>query len=53
MKIAVLIKQTPDTGELPTLSAEAVSKGDIQATLVLNPWDEFAVEEAIQLGERL
>jgi electron transfer flavoprotein beta subunit len=52
MKIVVLIKQTPDTGELPSVAAEDVRTGDIRATLVLNPWDEFAVEEAIQLNER-
>lgn len=52
MKIAVLIKQTPDTAELPNVAAEEVVAGDVQATLVLNPWDEFAVEEAILLNER-
>lgn len=52
MKIAVLIKQTPDTAELPKISAEAVSQQDVQATMVINPWDEFAAEEAIQLAER-
>ena len=52
MKIAVLIKQTPDTAELPTVTVDDVRQGDVKATLVINPWDEFAVEEAIQLGER-
>ena len=52
MKISVLIKQTPDTAELSSVAAEDVRKGDVPATLVLNPWDEYAVEEAIQLGER-
>ncbi|MEX1019422.1 MAG: electron transfer flavoprotein subunit beta/FixA family protein [Litorilinea sp.] len=52
MKIAVLIKQTPDTAELPKVSAEAVSTHNVQATMVINPWDEFAAEEAIQLAER-
>jgi electron transfer flavoprotein beta subunit len=52
VKIAVLIKQTPDTAELPSVAAEDVRRGDIRATLVLNPWDEYAVEEAIQLNER-
>jgi electron transfer flavoprotein beta subunit len=52
VKIVVLIKQTPDTAELPNIAADDVRTGDIQATLVINPWDEFAVEEAIQLGER-
>lgn len=52
MKIAVLVKQTPDTAELPNVAAEDVRKGDVRATLVLNPWDEYAVEEAILLNER-
>lgn len=52
MKIAVLIKQTPDTAELPSVAVEDVRTGDIQATLVINPWDEYAVEEAILLNER-
>jgi len=51
VKIAVLIKQTPDTAELPAIGAEAVSSGDIDATMVINPWDEFAAEESIQLAE--
>jgi len=50
--IAVLIKQTPDTAELPTIPAEDVRTSDVKATLVLNPWDEYAVEEAILLNER-
>jgi electron transfer flavoprotein beta subunit len=52
VKIAVLIKQTPDTAELPKVSADDVRKGDVKATMVINPWDEFAAEEAIQLVER-
>jgi electron transfer flavoprotein beta subunit len=52
VKIVVLIKQTPDTAELPSVVAADVAKGEIRGTLVLNPWDEFAVEEAIQLNER-
>ncbi len=52
MKIAVLIKQTPDTAELPKIGADEVSSGQINATTVINPWDEFAAEEAIQLSDR-
>lgn len=52
MKIVVLVKQTPDTAELPSVAADDVRAGDVQATLVLNPWDEFAVEEALLLDER-
>lgn len=52
MKVAVLIKQTPDTAELPKVSAQEAESGDIQATMVINPWDEFAAEEAIDLSDR-
>lgn len=52
MKIAVLIKQTPDTAELPKIGADEVTSGQINATTVINPWDEFAAEEAIQLSDR-
>ena len=52
MKIAVLIKQTPDTAELPKVSVAEAQSGDIKATMVINPWDEFAAEEAIDLCDR-
>ncbi|MEZ4658478.1 MAG: electron transfer flavoprotein subunit beta/FixA family protein [Caldilineaceae bacterium] len=52
MKIAVLIKQTPDTAELPKISAAEADSGQMQATMVINPWDEFAAEEAIDLCDR-
>ena len=51
MKVAVLIKQTPDTAELPKVSAAEVQSGTVNATMVINPWDEFAAEEAVQLSE--
>ncbi len=52
MKIAVLIKQTPDTAELPKVSAEEAGSGEVKATMVINPWDEYAAEEAIDLADR-
>lgn len=52
MKVVVLVKQTPDTAELPKVTAGEVSSGDVHATMVINPWDEFAAEEAILLEER-
>ena len=52
MKIAVLIKQTPDTAELPKVSVAEAQTGAIKATMVINPWDEFAAEEAIALADR-
>jgi electron transfer flavoprotein beta subunit len=52
VKIAVLIKQTPDTAELPKVSVDEARSGDIKATMVINPWDEYAAEEAIDLADR-
>ena len=52
MKIAVLIKQTPDTAELPKVSVAEAQTGAIKATMVINPWDEYAAEEAIALADR-
>ncbi len=52
MKVVVLVKQTPDTAELPKVSADDVRSGDVKATMVINPWDEYAAEEAILLADR-
>jgi electron transfer flavoprotein beta subunit len=52
VKVVVLVKQTPDTAELPKVSADDVRAGKVKATMVINPWDEYAAEEAIQLGDR-
>ena len=52
MNIIVLVKQTPDTAELPKISAQEVQSKDVKATMVINPWDEYAAEEAIQLADR-
>jgi len=53
VKVVALIKQTPDTAELPKVSVDEARSGQIQTTMVINPWDEFAAEEAIQLADRL
>ena len=52
VNIVVLIKQTPDTAELPKVTADEVRSGAVKATMVINPWDEFAAEEAILLTDR-
>lgn len=52
MKIAVLIKPTPDTADLPAVDAGAAARGEADTDLVINPWDEYAVEEALLLDER-
>jgi len=52
MKFIVCGKLTPDTEELNEVLPEDVGSDDLGVTMVLNPWDEFAVEEALQLQER-
>ncbi len=49
MKIAVFVKQVPDSAAKITLDGEKANWGD--APLVINPWDEYAVEAALQLAE--
>jgi len=49
LNIVVCIKQTPDSA-----AKIAVENGKVtwDAALVLNPWDEYAAEEAIRLKEK-
>lgn len=49
MNIVVCVKQTPDTAATVTVEDGVVSWGD--APLVLNPWDEYGVEEALRIKE--
>jgi electron transfer flavoprotein beta subunit len=49
LNIVVCVKQTPDTAATVTVEEGVVSWGD--APLVLNPWDEYAVEEALRIKE--
>jgi electron transfer flavoprotein beta subunit len=53
MRILLCVKQTFDTEAKikPTGDGRSVERGGI--TLVLNPFDEYAVEEALQIKERL
>ena len=46
MKIVVCVKQVPDTAAQISVEGGQVSWGD--APLVINPWDEYAVEAALQ-----
>ena len=52
MKFVVCVKLTPDTEQLTEVRPQDVGGDDLGVTMVLNPWDEFAVEEALQLQER-
>ena len=49
MNIVVCIKQVPDSAARMVVEGGQVSWGD--APLVLNPWDEYAVEVALQQKE--
>jgi len=53
MKIGVLLKQVPDTETKIKLKADGsgIEEGDIK--WVINPYDEYAVEEALKLKEKL
>ncbi|UYN90346.1 MAG: electron transfer flavoprotein subunit beta/FixA family protein [Anaerolineales bacterium] len=50
MKIAVFVKQVPDSAAKLSVDNGNVNWGD--APLVINPWDEYAVEAALQLAEK-
>jgi electron transfer flavoprotein beta subunit len=49
LNIIACVKQTPDSAANLTVSNSHVGWGDAQ--LVVNPWDEYAVEEALLLKE--
>lgn len=50
MKIVVCTKETPDTAAKVEVVDGQVAWGD--SPLIINPWDEYAVEEAILLKDR-
>jgi electron transfer flavoprotein beta subunit len=50
MHVVVFVKQTPDSAAKMTAENGKVSWGD--SGLVVNPWDEYAIEEAIRLKEQ-
>jgi len=50
LKIVACIKQVPDSAAKVVVENGRVSWGD--APLVINPWDEFSVEAALQLKEK-
>ncbi len=49
MNIVVCVKQVPDSAAVVSVRDGKVTWGD--AALVINPWDEYAVEVALQLSE--
>ncbi|MEK3883417.1 electron transfer flavoprotein subunit beta/FixA family protein [Paenibacillus sp. PL2-23] len=51
MRIVVLLKQTFDTEEKIIVTPQGVDER--QAKFVINPYDEYALEEALRLKERM
>src|SRR5512133_36234 len=49
LNIVVCIKQVPDSAAKVAVEGGRVTWGD--APLVMNPWDEYAVEAALQTAE--
>lgn len=52
MKIAVLIKQVPDTETKIRIKGDASGVESDGVKFVVNPYDEFAIEEAIKTKEK-
>jgi electron transfer flavoprotein beta subunit len=52
MKIAVCVKQTPDTETRVKVASDGRSVDEEGINWILNPYDEFAVEEALRIKER-
>lgn len=52
MKIAVLIKQVPDTETKIRIKADASGIEADSIKYIINPYDEFAVEEALKTKEK-
>ena len=52
MKVLVLLKPTPDTESKIRISADGgkLETGDVK--YVINPYDEFAIEEAVKIKEK-
>jgi electron transfer flavoprotein beta subunit len=52
MKIAVCIKRVPDSETRVKISADGKSLDEAGVKFVMNPYDEFAVEEALRRKEK-
>lgn len=53
MKILVLIKKTPDTETKIELSSDQSKVDYANTKFITNPYDEFAIEEALQIKDRV
>jgi len=53
MKVVVLVNSVPDTAATPEIAADGRTVLTDQLEFILDPYDEFAVEEAVRLKESL
>src|SRR5512145_2193674 len=53
MKIVVCVKYVPDTAAKIKVAANGTEIDFADVTFVVNPYDEFAVEEALKIKEKL
>ncbi len=51
MKIVVCVKQVPDTETRVIISGDGLSIDPTDVKYVMNPYDEYAIEEALKLNE--
>lgn len=52
MKIAVCVKQTPDTTTQVKVGASQTAIAEDGVQWIISPYDEFAIEEALKLAEK-
>jgi len=52
MKIAVCISQVPDTTTKVKIGSDGKTIDPSGVTYIINPYDEYAVEEALKLKEK-
>ena len=52
MKIIVFIKPTPDTETKIKLSADKKAIDMTAIKLIINPYEDFAIEEALKIKEK-
>lgn len=53
MKIGVLLKQVPDTETIIKINSDASGIDEAGVKWVINPYDEYAVEEALRCKEKV
>lgn len=53
MKIAVCVSHVPDTAAKINIGADGKSIDPAGVTFVVNPYDEFAIEEALKQKKKL